>query len=47
MGRGWEGGESEGEKPGGRVGRGKLKGWRGEELLYLTGGVGGGGGAVR
>jgi hypothetical protein len=41
MGRGWEGGESGGEKRGGRVGGGKLKGWRGEGLLYLTGGVGG------
>ncbi len=47
MGRRWEGGESEGEKRGGRVGGGKLKGWKGEGLLYLTGGVGWGGGAVQ
>jgi hypothetical protein len=41
-----EGAELEGEtkRGGGLEG---WRGWRGERLLYRTGGVGGGGGAVR
>jgi hypothetical protein len=49
MGRGgrWgvEGGEARGPSWRGRI-KG-VEGWRSERLLYRTGGVGGGGGAVR
>jgi hypothetical protein len=55
MGMGGEGGEPEGKKRGAELegenkrggGVDRWRGWKGEGLLYHTGGVGGGGGAVQ